>query len=231
MPIEARGDREFVSFLKLYDEFRKKWIAAKGDDKGFDAWWDKTVKDKGDTRPQKTTFSSSRNSSRLSRLCDVELARVGLAEGESYYVKSWDGEQTRVQTATDKDVLAVLEKMYRAATHSAEEPDDAEAAAFTDGDNQMVYWLPKSHRPVELAGSKASTSLSSLCDRELQRVGLAEEDDVTKQDSNIRDALKEVMSGQSLNLASWAKKIMDRSDKTITMEELGRLMKMAPEYF
>jgi len=48
----------------------------------------------------------------------------------------------------------------------------------------------------------------------------------TKQDRNIRSFLREISGCQVPRLAIWADEILNRKDRTITLDELARLFKL-----
>lgn len=51
-------------------------------------------------------------------------------------------------------------------------------------------------------------------------------ENITKQDRNIRSFLWEIRGCQVPRLAAWAYEILERKDRTITIDELARLFKL-----
>jgi hypothetical protein len=101
--------------------------------------------------------------SKLSRLCDVELARVGLAHGEPQFhvwVKYKDGKKEIVDSSDDqREAQRVASSIMR---------------GLGDEYDEREIWVEDSDTGKVIVKHSLS-ALSSLCDRELARVGLAVE--------------------------------------------------------
>ena len=128
--------RDLKEMMDAWDKYRAIWIKKHGNDEGFAKWYQEQIA--GLERKAKTD-------SRLSSLCDRELARVGLSMWSS-------GSEAGAKSIAEREGLfygfSILNGKWYVGTK--EELDKIGVAKILGGN-----------------------SLSAICDRELARVGLA----------------------------------------------------------